>query len=67
MLKVKIEKYKARILLNTNYLKNFLDESFIRRVKIYIQLKKHFYTLYEFNDRPVASNGDKVDKKTIFI
>jgi RNase H-like domain found in reverse transcriptase/Reverse transcriptase (RNA-dependent DNA polymerase)/Integrase zinc binding domain/Chromo (CHRromatin Organisation MOdifier) domain len=56
---------KARILIDTGCLGNFISPEFVRRHSLHYTKKKRSYTLVAFDDQPVDSNGGKVTHETL--
>jgi hypothetical protein len=63
----KIRGTRARILIDSGYLDNFISPDFVKKAQFHTQAKKYQYTFYRINDQPVAENGGTVAKKTIPI
>jgi hypothetical protein len=59
----KIRGIKARILINSGYLGNFVFPDFVKKAQLHIQVKEYQYTLYGINNQSVAENGGTVTKK----
>jgi hypothetical protein len=46
----KIRDIKVRILINLEYLGNFVSPDFIKKAQLYTQAKEYQYTLYGIDD-----------------
>jgi hypothetical protein len=67
MLDVKIRDYTIRTLIDSDCIGNFIDFNTTSIMKLHVQRKKHPYTLYRFDDRPITDNGGKVIYETLPI
>jgi hypothetical protein len=63
----KIRGTRARILIDSEYLNNFMSPDFVKKAQLHIQIKKYQYTLYKINNQPIAKNDGTVVKKIIPI
>jgi hypothetical protein len=63
----KIRGTRARILIDSKCLNNFVFPNFVEKAQFYIQAKEYQYTLYRINDQLIAENGETVIKKIISI
>jgi hypothetical protein len=64
---VKIRDTRARILIDSGYLGNFISSNFVEKAQFHTQVKEYQYTLYRIDNQSVAENGRTVIKKTIPI
>jgi hypothetical protein len=64
---VKIRDTRARILIDSGYLGNFIFSNFVEKAQFHTQVKEYQYTLYRIDNQSVAENGRTVIKKTIPI
>jgi hypothetical protein len=46
----KIRGIRARILIDSKYLSNFVSPNFVKKAQLHTQAKGYQYTLYEIND-----------------
>jgi hypothetical protein len=46
----KIRDIKARILIDSEYLSNFVSLNFVKKAQFYTQAKEYQYTLYKIDD-----------------
>jgi hypothetical protein len=63
----KIRGTRARILINSGCLGNFMSPDFVKKAQLHTQAKRYQYTLYGINNQSIAKNGEIVIKKTIPI
>jgi hypothetical protein len=63
----KIRGTRVRILINSEYLNNFIFSDFIEKAQFHTQAKEYQYILYKINDQLMAENGGTVVKKIILI
>jgi hypothetical protein len=63
MVTAKIRGTRARILINSGYLSNFISPDFVKKAQLHTQAKEYQYTLYEIDNQPVTENGGTVTKK----
>jgi hypothetical protein len=64
---VKIRGIKARILIDSGCLGNFVFSDFVEKAQLHIQAKEYQYTLYEIDDQLVTENGETIIKKITSI
>jgi hypothetical protein len=50
VLNAKIKDIKARILINSGCLGNFMSPNFVKKARLHIQAKGYQYTLYKIDD-----------------
>jgi hypothetical protein len=60
----KIRGTKARILIDSGYLNNFISPDFVEKAQLHTQTKEYQYTLYGIDNQLIAENGGTVAKKT---
>jgi hypothetical protein len=63
MMTAKIRDIKARILINSGCLSNFMSPDFVEKAQLHTQVKEYQYTLYGIDNQPVTENGGIVAKK----
>jgi hypothetical protein len=67
MVTAKIRGIKARILIDSGCLGNFVSPDFVKKARFHIQAKEYQYTLYEIDNQSIAENSGTVTKKIILI
>jgi hypothetical protein len=67
MVTVKIRNIRARILIDFEYLGNFMSSNFIKKAQFHTQTKGYQYTLYGIDDQLMTENGGTVTKEIILI
>ena len=63
----KIRDTRAKILIDSGYLGNFVSSDFVKKARFYTQAKGYQYTLYKINNQLMAENGETVVKKITLI
>jgi hypothetical protein len=63
----KIRDIKARILIDSEYLNNFIFSNFVEKAQFHTQTKGYQYTLYGINDQSITENSGTIVKKTTLI
>jgi hypothetical protein len=64
MVTAKIRDTRTRILIDSEYLGNFISPDFVKKAQLHTQAKEYQYTLYEIDNQPIAENGEMITKKT---
>jgi hypothetical protein len=57
----------ARVFINLGCQGNYVSLTFLRKVKIPQKIKQNFYDLYIFDNQPMLTNKEKIDKETRLI
>jgi hypothetical protein len=63
----KIRDIRAKILIDSGYLGNFMSPDFVKKAQLYIQAKEYQYTFYEIDNQLIAENSGTIIKKIIPI
>jgi hypothetical protein len=67
MVIAKIRNTRVRILINSEYLSNFVSPNFVKKARLHTQAKEYQYILYKIDNQLVTENGGTVVKKTTLI
>jgi hypothetical protein len=54
----------AKVFINLDYQSNYVSPAFFKKTKIPQKIKQNPYDLYIFDNQPMLTNKEKIDKKT---
>jgi hypothetical protein len=63
----KIRGIKARILIDSGCLGNFISLNFVKKAQLHTQVKGYQYTLYGIDDQSVTENDGTIIKEITLI
>jgi hypothetical protein len=54
----------AKVFINLGYQGNYMSPTFLRKAKIPQKIKQNPYDLYTFDNQPILTNKERIDKET---
>jgi hypothetical protein len=63
----KIRGHSARVLIDSEYLGNFLSLAFKEKYQIPYRNKSRGYTLYTFDNQSVKGNNERITEETVSL
>jgi hypothetical protein len=54
----------AKVFINLDCQGNYISPAFLKKAKIPQKTKQNLYNLYTFDNQPMLTNREKIDKKT---
>jgi hypothetical protein len=54
----------AKVFINSGCQNNYISPAFFRKAKLPLKTKQNPYSLYIFDNQPILTNKEKIDKET---
>ena len=54
----------AKVFINSDCQDNYMSPAFLRKAKIPQKIKQNPYDLYTFDNQPILTNKERIDKET---